>query len=245
MIEKVEGYIIGEQNYGESSKIINIITKKYGIIGIMAKGAKKIKSPFFNKVNKFTLASFDIKYKKNKISTLISLDVKDYFKNIKRDIEKITYASIISELVNQICKYESNDSIYQIYASAIRKIDEGYTGLGISNIFKLRMLPFLGVELKLDSCCMCGSKKDIVTLSSSDGGYICKKCYKNEKIISESSIKLIRAFNFIEINNITKFEISNDVLLEIASFLDEYYEKYTGIYLKNNKLLNILEKVNN
>ena len=44
MIEKVEGIVINEKAYGETSKIINVITKEYGIIGIIAKGARTLKS---------------------------------------------------------------------------------------------------------------------------------------------------------------------------------------------------------
>ncbi len=244
MIDKVEGFIINEQSYSETSKIINVFTRKYGIIGILAKGAKRIKSPFFNKVSKFTYASFNIQYKKGKLSTLISVDVLDYFKNIKSDIEKITYSSIISELVSQICKNEVNDKIYDIYSICLKKIDEGFSPIGITDIFKLRMLQFLGVDLKLDSCSICGSLKDIITVSCSSGGYICKNCYNNEKIISEAAIKLIRVFRYIDIEKITKFDVSDIVLLEISNFIDEYYETYTGIYLKSSSFLSILERLN-
>ena len=43
MIEKIEGIIISEQAYGETSKIINVLTPDKGIIGMMAKGARKLK----------------------------------------------------------------------------------------------------------------------------------------------------------------------------------------------------------
>ena len=244
MITEVEGFIISEQNYGETSKIINVLTKDHGMLGIIAKGAKKIKSPFFNKVSKFTLANLNIQYKKDKISTLISIDVIDNYKNIKSDIEKITYTSIISELVSQIYKNDDSDEIYDIYSLCLKKINEGFSALGITNIFKLKMLSHLGVELKLDACAICGSKKDIITVSVNSGGYICKNCYKSEKLVSEAAIKLIRAFKYIDINNITKFDVSNTTLLEISNFIDEYYETYTGIYLKSNKFLNILERLN-
>ena len=42
MLKEVEGIIVTETNYGETSKIVNIITKD-GIIGIMAKGARTLK----------------------------------------------------------------------------------------------------------------------------------------------------------------------------------------------------------
>ena len=44
-IIEVEGIIIDEKPYGETSKILNIITKDKGVIGVLAKGAKRLKSP--------------------------------------------------------------------------------------------------------------------------------------------------------------------------------------------------------
>ena len=40
MLQEVEGFILTETPYGETSKIINVLTKEYGIIGIMCNGAK-------------------------------------------------------------------------------------------------------------------------------------------------------------------------------------------------------------
>ena len=44
MITKVEGFIVNEVNYGESSKVINVLTKDFGLLGIMCKGVKSMKS---------------------------------------------------------------------------------------------------------------------------------------------------------------------------------------------------------
>jgi len=49
---------------------------------------------------------------------------------------------------------------------------------------------------------------------------------------------------YVDIKSISKLEISDEVLKEINEFLDEYYDKYTGIYLKSKefiKKLNILK----
>ena len=43
-IETFEGIILSETNYGESSKILNVLTDKYGLIRIMSKGCRKMKS---------------------------------------------------------------------------------------------------------------------------------------------------------------------------------------------------------
>ena len=44
MIKKIEGIVISEVDYKESSKIINILTKEYGVIGLIARGTKQVKN---------------------------------------------------------------------------------------------------------------------------------------------------------------------------------------------------------
>ena len=48
MIKKIKGIVIKEIAYKETSKIIEVFTEDEGIISIMAKGAKRIKSPLFS-----------------------------------------------------------------------------------------------------------------------------------------------------------------------------------------------------
>ena len=100
MIEAVEGLIIKETPYGESSKIINIITKEHGIIGVMCKGAKSMKSKLRASTMKLTYGMFNIYYKENKLSLLSSVDIINPFVNIKNDILKISYASYLFHLNN-------------------------------------------------------------------------------------------------------------------------------------------------
>ena len=56
----------------------------------------------------------------------------------------------------------------------------------------------------IDSCSVCGSTKSIATLSSYKGGYLCNNCLKDEKIVSEKTIKLIRMFYYVDISKIDK-----------------------------------------
>ena len=72
MIEKVEGIVINEKAYGETSKIINVITKEYGIIGIIAKGARTLKSEFRVSTAKLSYAYFNIIYKEGKLSYFLA-----------------------------------------------------------------------------------------------------------------------------------------------------------------------------
>ena len=242
MIEKVEGIVINEKAYGETSKIINVITKEYGIIGIIAKGARTLKSEFRVSTAKLSYAYFNIIYKEGKLSTLVSADIINPFKNIIKDINKISYAVYILELSEQVVK-QTNQNIFDLMLSGLIKINEGYDPLIIMNIIELKYLDYLGVMPVLDRCSVCGSTNNIVTLSSDKGGYVCKNCYSTEKIISEKAIKLIRLFYYVDISKISKLEIGDVSKKEINDFLDMYYDRYTGLYLRSKTFLKNLEKV--
>ena len=242
MIEKVEGIVINEKAYGEKSKIINVITKEYGIIGIIAKGARTLKSEFRVSTAKLSYAYFNIIYKEGKLSTLVSADIINPFKSIIKDINKISYAVYILELSEQVVK-QTNQNIFDLMLSGLIKINEGYDPLIIMNIIELKYLDYLGVMPVLDRCSVCGSTNNIVTLSSDKGGYVCKNCYSTEKIISEKAIKLIRLFYYVDISKISKLEIGDVSKKEINDFLDMYYDRYTGLYLRSKTFLKNLEKV--
>ena len=242
MIEKVEGIVINEKAYGETSKIINIITREYGIIGIIAKGARTLKSEFRTTTTKLSYGYFNIIYKSGKLSTLVSVDIINTLKNIIRDIEKISYSSLILELTEQVIK-QTHQNIFDIMISGILKINENYDPLVILNIIELKYLDCLGVMPILDKCSVCSSTSNIVTLSSDKGGYVCKNCRSNERILNEKTIKLIRLFYYVDISKISKLEVSESSKKEINEFLDMYYDRYTGLYLRSKSFLKNLEKV--
>ena len=240
--ELIEGIVISETPYSETSKIINVLTSD-GTIGMMAKGARGLKSNLRVGTTKMTKGVFCLNIKKDKLSLLSGVDVQNEFKNIRKDITKISYATFIIELSEQVMRQNKNAKIYELLISSLEKIEEGFDPLVITNILELKYLDFLGVMPIIDMCSVCGSKTGIATLSSSRGGYICNNCLRNEPIVSEKTIKLIRMFYYVEISKITSLEISNLSKKEISDFLDDYYDRYTGLYLKSKNLLKNLNKV--
>lgn len=243
-IKKVEGIVISETNYSESSKILNVMTKDLGIIGVMSKGCRKIKSNLRSVSCKLTYGNFNISYKKDGISTLISVDVIDSFNKIKTDITKISYASFLLELTEQVYKQNNHDDIFCLFINSLIKINEGFDSVVITNILELKYLDYLGVGLMLDGCSVCGNE-DVITISSKHGGYLCKECISDEKIFSTRAIKLLRMFYYVDISKISKLELHYDTIKEIDSFLDEYYDEYTGLYLKSKQFLKNITKINN
>ena len=84
MIKTIKGIVISETPYKESSKILNVLTED-GIIGVISKGCKNIKSPLRIISNKLSLNEFVIYYHEDSLSTLkegssvvLQHDIKDF-----------------------------------------------------------------------------------------------------------------------------------------------------------------------
>ena len=235
MLKEIEGIIIKEIPHGETSKIINVYTKE-GIIGIICKGAKTLKSPYRATTLKFTYAKFNIYYKEDKLSLLKSVDVINPLNKIKSDIILLSYLNYLTELTSQIVK-QSSENVYDLYLNTILKIEDGLDPLILTNILEIKYLDYLGISLNLDSCVICGSKEKIITIDGDKGGFICKNCYQDEFIVNPKTIELIRMYYYVDIKSISNIKISSKIRDEINNFLNIYYERYTGLYLKSKNFL--------
>lgn len=236
MVVDIQGIIINTKNYGDTSRIVDILTKEYGVIGVMAKGCKSLKSNLRSVTDKLTYATFTIYYKKDKLSILSEASVINNFSNIKKNIEKISYASFLIDLTNQVFKQCEDSNLYDLLISSLIKINDNFNPLIITNIIELKYLEYLGVMPNLNGCSICGSKT-VVTLSSDKGGYLCSKCHTNETLVNDKVIKLVRMYALIDIDKISKLNIKNEYIYEVNNFIDDYYDRYTGLYLKSKSFL--------
>ena len=239
----MEGIVLSETNYSESSKILNVFTREHGLIGIMSKGCRNMKSKLRGVSRKLLYGKFHIYYKKDGLSTLTAVDVLDSFSKLLTDLEKVSYASFLLELVNQVVRENDDVSILDLLKDTLVKMEEGFSPIVLTNILELKLLDYLGVRPSIDCCSVCGNNKGIVTVDSNAGGYLCRNCYRNEPLVSDKMIKLLRLFYYVDIKSISKLEVRDSVILEINEFLDDYYDRYTGIYLKSKEFIKQLKKL--
>ena len=235
-ITRVNGIIINERPYKESSKLLDVVTKEYGVISMIGKGSKRLKNNLRSVTSKLTFAEFQVNYKEGKLSTLICADIINPLFNIKNDLLKISYASYLLDLTSQVLKENNNSSIYDILISSLLKIEEGFDPIIISNILELKYLSYLGISPNFDTCSICNKSK-ILTISVEKGGFICQDHHTNEKIVNPKTLKIIRMLYYVDIDKISKLEVSSVVKKEIDEFIDEYYDAFSGMYMKTKEFL--------
>ena len=237
---KVKGIVITETSYSETSKILNVLTDEFGLIGIISKGCKNLKSKLRGVSNKMNYSEYTINYKEKGLCTLIEGVTINSFKNIYIDMKKAMYAFYLMDLVSQVLKENNNKDIFNILVPALIKINDGLSPELISNIVEIKLLDYLGVSLSLDECVLCGNKNDLITIDITNGGVICKECYTDGYIMNNKALHLMSLLKKVQLGKLETLEITDDdIFKEIDKFIYEYYSNYTGIYLKKKDSFNV------
>ncbi len=230
---KVKGIVLTETSYSETSKILNVLTDEYGLIGIISKGCKNLKNKLRGVSNKMNYCEYTINYKEKGLSTLIEGSTINSFKSIYVNMKKAMYAFYLMDLVSQVLKENNNKEIFNLLTSALTKIDDGLSPELISNIVEIKLLDYLGVSLELDTCVLCGNDEDLITIDLTSGGVICKNCYSNGYIMNDKALHLMQLLKKIKLDKLEKLEITDDeIFKEIDKFIYEYYTSYTGVFIK-------------
>ncbi len=237
------GFVLNTVDYGDTSLILNILTKEHGLIGVIGKGVKSMKSRLRTSTQKFTYGSFYIYYKEGKLSLLKDVDVIQPFLHIHSDIVLIGYLNYITELVYQVYKESESAKLYDYFIATVLQLENGLDPEILVSILEVKCLDFLGVGLNLDACTHCGNATSIVTIDADAGGLVCKKCYRNEMLVSIKTIQFLRMYQYVDIKSIRKIDIQEQQKKEINEFLTIYYNRYTGIYLKSKEFLKKLKEL--
>ncbi len=238
MQTKTKGIVLIETSYSETSKILQILTEDYGLIGVISKGCKNYKNKLCSISNKMSYCEFVINYKENGLSTLIEGNILNSFKSFYTDRKKATYAFYIIDLVNQVLKENNNKEIFKLLEASLIKINDGLSPELISNIVEIKLLDYLGVNLELENCVLCGSSDNLLTIDLTNGGVICKDCYHEGYIMNNKALHLMQLLKKVDISKLGALEItSEDIFHEIDMFIYDYYTSYTGIYIKKKESL--------
>ena len=80
----------------------------------------------------------------------------------------------------------------------------------------------------------------MITVSLSKGGYVCSNCKTTEPILDTKVVQMIRLYYYVDITKISSLDIDKKTSDKIAELLDEYYDEYSGIYLKSKNFLKSL-----
>ena len=228
---KVNGIVIAENNMGDFDKMLTILTPNLGKIGCSAKGSRRPKSQLLSGTQFLCFGEYML-FKGSENYTINSCETIELFYNIRTDLDKLTYASYITKIINDVTTENQNSfNTLKLFLNTLYMISETDKDLDfITSVFKLRMLKILGFAPNIIECTECRSREKLNYFSIRDNGFKCKECSKQDTSCLEMSDATRNAIIYImkaDPKKIFSFELAENCRKEL--------ELISRIYL-NDKL---------
>lgn len=135
---KIKGIVIKKIDFGEADRIITIFSENLGKVEVLVKGIRKSKKREISAVEILSYSEFTL-YRKDEKYILSSVDLLEYFLEIRSDLEKVEVVSYILNLINKIIfPGEKKRELFQRIKSSLEFIKENEKVLNYYLI--LRML---------------------------------------------------------------------------------------------------------
>lgn len=180
-ISNVEGFVLREFPYRESSKIIEVFTKNHGKISIIAKGVLNKKSPNLSSAQRFVKASYNLYKSGEKFFGIKDASLIKSYSKSNKNFDIIIYKSAICDLLLRTIDFDQKDFVYNLLDKtfdSFEKASENYFNIFLC--FLLKYISFSGFKPNLKECSMCGMKinPNDAYFSIKDGGMLDSACKK-------------------------------------------------------------------
>lgn len=231
IIKQARALVLHVADYGESDKLVTLYSKERGKQNCIAKGAKRSKKRFVNKLEMFSL--LDVYYAENRNSSLFRIDQADLlssFAALRSDFSRFAASQLLCELMLYWTRENDADShLFDLLQWSLETLDRGAEIGKTLVLFQIKLLDGLGYRPRLKNCIDCsapGNSAVSFRFAPSRGGLVCGSCTPNHfhtaGPLSLGTVKLLEKAQELDIVKIDRLQFSALSIREALQVLREY-----------------------
>lgn len=243
--EIVTGIVLYATLVGEYDKRLVVLTRERGKITVFANGARRANSQFRAASQSFVMGEFTV-FKTRDAYSLSKVNVKEYFSDIAKDIEKTCYASYFGELMSYYTREGDAcvDNLNLLYVTFKAVVSSQIPLSLIRIVYELRLMDIEGQGLYAYECIKCKGRETLGFISASMGGILCERCAADAvgvndlRKISKGILYTLQYIVSAPLGRLFSFTLDEEIEKELADITREFTKRYID---KSFNSLQILE----
>lgn len=248
MLRSVQGIVLRSMDYGEGNKIISLFTPELGKVGVMARGAKKVKSRHAAVTQLFTYGDFVFFKQRGQMGSLNSAEIIDAHHALREDLHMSAHASYLVEMTDRMLgDEEGSSSLFEQLKAGLMAIEEGKDMQIVVHLYEMKMFDLAGYLPVTDVCVSCGETLGITSFSPAMGGILCSRCrYKDAATIpiGEGTLKLLNIFPRMDMRRLGAVQVKNETKVQLKTCMRSYMDIHIGVQWKSRSFIEQMEKYN-
>ena len=222
--------VLDTVDHGESDLIVTLFSQETGKLAAIAKGAKRSKKRFVNKLEIFTYLQVHYQQKnEGALAFLREAEIHTSFLNIRHHSELYTTASIIQEFLLLAIKEGQPDSnIFRLSLWAFHRLDNGENPSQVLVLFLIHFFNYIGYRPDFTRCAGChkevhaGSRYQF---NNASGQLFCRSCSprtRSGRTLSHGTIRIIQNSQDQPLERLHRLKFSGPILSESLQLLHNF-----------------------
>ena len=189
--------VVGLVNYGESDRIVKLLTPGEGVVSCMVRGARKSKKRYGGALDIGNVVEVSMKQGRGRLPLLLTVDLSHGHPHLRGDLIRLTLMSYMVEFVGSLAQ-EGHEAtkLYGVLQMALLLLD-GVThppGVLFRWALEAKALTFAGLAPQLRRCALCGEELngELVYVNAS-GGAAHSSCSRGERLSLDWCLQVEKA----------------------------------------------------
>lgn len=187
------GVVIRYANYGDSDRMVTLLTPGRGRLEAVARGCRRPKSPLVNAAELFTSGEFTL-FSKNSRNAMEQCQISDSFFPLRTDYDRLSHGVYWLKLIDAaIVPDEPAEGIFQLTLRGLAHL--AYSALPpalLTFAFEMQLMAIEGYAPRVDACVRCGAPLEgEARFDARRGGAVCVGCAPHAPRISYGARRIL------------------------------------------------------
>lgn len=235
-----EGIVLKTYALGDTSRIVVVYTRDFGLTKLVAKGARQTPQRFGFALEPLTRSRFTFYRKPDRDLHLLS-QAETLAPTGSRitDLTRLVHAQAALELIDRLVwGEEPHAELFDLLAATVESAaDAPLAALpAITLAFELQISSLLGYRPRLDACAGCGGSVSRERLfSPARGGLLCDACARIEAGAVRMSadalagLALLLSRPVVEAGEYLEVKRAGEILRVVEGFLRHHFQRFQGL----------------
>lgn len=196
-----EGIVLRRVDYAEADRILTVLTREHGKLGIIARGVRKAPGRMAPHTDLFARSHMQIARGRGELDVLTQAQRVGPVPPAG-DARRVACAGLCAELADRVLEgaHPLESGIYELVADAIEACaDLDRDPRAAVAWFARRMIDRLGYAPELTVCASCATplREHPAHFSAAAGGLLCERCAPSDPAAVECSVRVIKVLRVI------------------------------------------------
>jgi DNA repair protein RecO (recombination protein O) len=236
---QADAIVLRRLDYGEADRIVTLLTREYGKLAAIAKGARRGKSKVQGSLDLFERSNMMLAKGRN-LDVVAQVERRGDARHISGNLQRTAYACLVAEVVDKVLEDRHPvDEIFDLVVMTLGDlniVDRSPRADGAW--FLMRILDVLGYLPQLRDCPSCAAElpEEPGWFSPLLGGVLCARCGAHDQAgspVSVNGLKVMRLMAGGQRELYDRLRLSSELLHEIEQALEAQLEYHLDRHLKS------------